>query len=159
MAAQIKNLFNHKNYCQSKYSQNICYNHGYIKVTVQAILFICKRELKYIITKSYTYTMLQKISKCEVKAWLCWSLIILPALRFYVKSNLGEFKRCKNVILANLKTLNFEFLVHLGLESCSNVLKSKLKTSKIAKNYIFGPFELAKMTFLHRLNSPKLDFT
>ena len=85
-------------------------------------------------------TMLQKLSKCEVKAWLCWSLIILLTLRFYVKSNLGEFKRCKYVILANLETLNFEFLVHLGLESCSNVLKSKLKTSKIAKNYIFDWF-------------------
>ena len=37
-------------------------------------------------------TMLQKLSKCEVKAWLCWNWIILPPLRFYVKSNLGGFK-------------------------------------------------------------------
>ena len=37
-------------------------------------------------------TMLQKLSKCEVKAWLCWKLTMLPPLRFYVKSNFGEFK-------------------------------------------------------------------
>ena len=29
-------------------------------------------------------TMLQKLSKCEVKALLYWNLIILPPLRFYV---------------------------------------------------------------------------
>ena len=37
------------------------------------------------------FTLLQKLSKCEVKAWLCCNLIILPVLRFYVKSNFGEF--------------------------------------------------------------------
>ena len=37
-------------------------------------------------------TMLQKLSKCEVKAWLCWDLCILQPIRFYVKSNLGECK-------------------------------------------------------------------
>ena len=30
--------------------------------------------------------------------------------------------------------LNFEILVNSGLESCSNLLKSKFRTSKIAKN-------------------------
>ena len=28
------------------------------------------------------FTMLQKLSKCEVKAWICWYLIILPPLQF-----------------------------------------------------------------------------
>ena len=36
----------------------------------------------------------------------------------------------------------------MGLESCSNLLKSKFRTFRIAKNDIYGPF-----------NSPKLDFT
>ena len=92
-------------------------------------------------------TMLQKLSKYEVKAWLCWNLIILLRLRFYVKSNFGEFKWSKNVFLAILETLNLEILVNLGLESCSNLLKSKFRTSKIAKNDIFGPFEFAKIGF------------
>ena len=30
----------------------------------------------------YEYTMIQKLSKCEVKVWLCWNLIIWPPLRF-----------------------------------------------------------------------------
>ena len=34
-------------------------------------------------------TMLLKLSKCEVKDCLCWNLIILPPLQFYVKSNFG----------------------------------------------------------------------
>ena len=48
-------------------------------------------------------TMLKKLSNCEVKAWLCWNLMILPPLRFYVKSNFGEFKRSKNVIFGNFR--------------------------------------------------------
>ena len=54
-------------------------------------------------------TMLQKLSKCEVKAWLCWNLIILPPLLFWVKSNFGKLKWSKNVIFGNLRlrTLNF----------------------------------------------------
>ena len=48
-------------------------------------------------------TMLQKLSKCEVKAWLCWNLIILPQIWFYVKSNYGGFNRSKSVIFANFK--------------------------------------------------------
>ena len=86
-------------------------------------------------------TMLQKLSKCEVKAWLCWHLIILLSLWFWVKSYFGQFKRSKNVIFGHFRTLNF------GLESCSNWQKSKFLTSKIAK-----------MTFLDCLNSPKFDF-
>ena len=39
-------------------------------------------------------------------------------------------------------------LVNFGLESCSNLLKSKFRTSK-----------MAKMTFLDCLNSPKFGFT
>ena len=49
--------------------------------------------------------------------------------------------------LAILETLNFEFLVNLGLESCSNLLKSNFRTSKIAKNDVFGPFEITKFDF------------
>ena len=55
------------------------------------------------------YTMLQKLSKCEVKAWLSWNLIILLPLRFYVKSNFGEFIRHKNVVFANFKGSEFLF--------------------------------------------------
>ena len=53
-------------------------------------------------------TMLQKLSKCEVKAWLCWILIILPALRFFVKPNFGKFYRSKKCHLAILEVLNSE---------------------------------------------------
>ena len=54
-------------------------------------------------------TMLQKHSKCEVKAWLYWNLIILLLLRFYVKLDVGVFKRFKNVIFGNFGLLNFDF--------------------------------------------------
>ena len=88
--------------------------------------------------------MLQKLSKCEVKA----KPEILP---FYCHS---DFTR--NPILVNsngqemsflaiLETLNFEFLVNLELESCSKLLKSKFRTSEIVKINIIGPFEFPKM--------------
>ena len=93
------------------------------------------------------YTMLQKLSKCEVEAWLCWNLIILLPLRFYVKSNFGKFKQSKNVIFGNFRDFELWILVNLGLERCTNLLKSKFRVSKIVKNDIFGPFELAKIGF------------
>ena len=74
--------------------------------------------------------MLQKLSKCEVKAWLCWNLMILLPLRFYVKSNFGKCKRSKNVIFCNFRDSEVWILVNLGLESCSNILETKIQTLK-----------------------------
>ena len=61
------------------------------------------------VSSTYKITMLKKLSKCEVKSWLYWNLIILSPLCFYMKSNFGKFKRSKNVIFGNLETLNFAF--------------------------------------------------
>ena len=94
-------------------------------------------------------TMLQKLSKFEVKAWLCWNLIILLALIFYVKSNFGEFKRSKNVDFDNFRGSQFWFLVNLSDFQVPNL--PKIQSSESLK--------LPKMTFLDRLNSPKFDFT
>ena len=47
--------------------------------------------------------------------------------------------------LATSKPLNFEFLVNFGLESCSNLLKLKFRTSESTKNDIFWPFEFTKI--------------
>ena len=73
-----------------------------------------KYQIKGLLHLIYTpkvqhFIMLQKLSKCEVKAWLCWHLIILPPLRFYVKSNFGEFTWSKNVIFDNLRGSEFWF--------------------------------------------------
>ena len=68
------------------------------------------------------------------------------ATQIYVKSNFGEFYQ-KMSYLAILDTLNFEFLVNLGLESCSNLQKSKFRTPKIVKNDILGPFDYIKILF------------
>ena len=56
---------------------------------------------------SLACTMLQKLTRCEVKARLCWNLIMLPPLRFYVKSTLGEFERLKNVIFGTFRGPKF----------------------------------------------------
>ena len=53
---------------------------------------------------NYKDTVLQKLSKCEVEAWLCCNLIILLPLRFYVKSHFSEFEWSKNIILAIFET-------------------------------------------------------
>ena len=117
----------------------------------EAVFFIFftyeKNKIPHSISRNFSplSTMLQKLSKCEVKDWLCWSAIILPPLRFYVKSNFGEFKRSKNVIFGNFRGSEFWFLVNLGLESCSNLLKSKFRVSKIAKNDVFATFGFTKI--------------
>ena len=71
-------------------------------------------------------TMLQKISKCEVNAWLCWNLMILPPLWFCVKSHFGEFKQSKNVIYSNFRVAELWVLVK-GLESCYDLQKIKIQ--------------------------------
>ena len=53
------------------------------------------------------YTMLRKLSKCEVKEAWCGNFTICLPLRFYVKSNFGEFKQSKNVIFATFKGSEF----------------------------------------------------
>ena len=92
-------------------------------------------------------TMLQKLSKYEVKAWLCRNLMIFLPLRFYVKSNFGEFFQSKNVIFGKFRDSELWILVNLGLECCSNLLKSKFRTSTIVKINIFGSFEFTKIWF------------
>ena len=74
------------------------------------ISFVFTTKNKTEITQSSSrFTMLQKLSKCEVEAWLCWNLIILPPLGFYVKSNFGEFKRFKTVIFGNFSDWILKF--------------------------------------------------
>ena len=51
--------------------------------------------------------MLQKLSKCEVKAARCGNSTICLPLRFYVKTNFGEFKRFKNVIFGYFRGSEF----------------------------------------------------
>ena len=54
------------------------------------------------------FTMLQKVSKCEVKAWLCWNLIILPRLTAW-NHILVDSNCLKMLFLAILEVLNFDF--------------------------------------------------
>ena len=53
-----------------------------------------------------------------------------------------------NVLFGNFRDSEFWILVHFGLESCSDWLKSKFRISKIAKNDIFEPFEYVNIWFL-----------
>ena len=102
-------------------------------------------NMQWLINQS---TMLQKFSKCEVKAWLCWNLIILPPLRFWREITFWRIQTVHNV-----KDAELCILVNLGLESCSDLLKIK------TKNQDSEPLKLTKTTFLNRLNSLKFDFT
>ena len=154
----------HNSYVASRWCKIDCHQIPWLQIRLKPFIFLQRRgaqktrrreetppPFKVLVLKTSHHalynsnskkgTMFQKFSKCEVNAWLSWSLIILPPLWFYVKSNFGEFKRSKN------ETLNFEPLVNLGLESSRAWLKSKLRTSKIVKNDIFGPFEFTKIWF------------
>ena len=52
-------------------------------------------KVSFFQNSNYVCTMLQKLSKCEVKAARCGNFTICLPLRFYVKSNFGEFKQSK----------------------------------------------------------------
>ena len=51
--------------------------------------------------------MLQKLSKCEVKAARYGHFSNLLPLRIYMKSNFGELKRSKNVIFGTFRYSGF----------------------------------------------------
>ena len=81
--------------------------------------------------------MLQKLSKCEViEAW-CGNFTICLPLRFYMKSNFGEFKQSKMSFLALLEALNFNF----------SKFEPFLK-SQIYQNSNLTDSEMVKMAFL-----------
>ena len=48
-------------------------------------------------------TLLQKVSKCEVKEARYGSFTIFLPLRFYMKSNFNDLKRSKNVIFGHFQ--------------------------------------------------------
>ena len=77
----------------------------------------------------------------------CPNLVILPPLRFYVKSNFCKFKRSKTSFLAILEVLNFDLSNFEQLSSDKFTKNLKFKVSKIAKNDNFGPVEFAKTGF------------
>ena len=60
-------------------------------------------HLEVILSRKIKYTMLQKLSKCEAMAARYGHFSNLLPLRFYVKSNFGEFKQSKNVIFGNFR--------------------------------------------------------
>ena len=93
-------------------------------------------------------TMLQKLTKCEVKGWFCWNLIILPTIRIYVKSNFGTSKQSNNVIFGNFRDSELGILGKFGA----------WKLLKFV-NQNWEPLKWPKMLFLDCLNSPKFDFT
>ena len=76
--------------------------------------------------------MLQKLSKCEVKAAGYGNFSNLLQLRFYVKSNFGELKWSKNVIFANF-----------GDSELWNLVNCSWKIVKSTKNHNSGPLKLA----------------
>ena len=89
--------------------------------------------------------MLQKLSKYEVKVLTLLKLVILLPLRFYVKSNYGEFKWSKNVIFSNLEVLKFDFSKFEQFLSSKFTKYSKFRVSNNSKNDIFGPFEFTNI--------------
>ena len=72
--------------------------------------------------------MLQKLSKCEVKAARCENFAICRPLRFCVESNFGEFKYTKIVFLAFSEPLNFDFMKFEPLFKSQNVPKYKFES-------------------------------
>ena len=83
-------------------------------------------------------TMLQKLSKCKVKAWLCWNLIILPPLDFV-----------QNYILANANGPKLSFTAIWTLLIFTK--KSKFRTSKNCQKWRFWTFWLCQNLISHKL--------
>ena len=87
---------------------------------------------------SYYLIMLQKLSKCEVKAWLCWKLFILPPLSDFMW----------NYILGNS-----------NISLCSrNFQNVKLRLDFIEIWWFYRHSEFGWNHILANSNSPKMSF-
>ena len=64
-------------------------------------------DFTFLADKAVFCTMLQKLSKCEVKTAQCGNFTICLPLKYYVKSNFGEFKQSKNVIFGTFRGSEF----------------------------------------------------
>ena len=96
--------------------------------------------------RNLLYTMLQKLSNCEVKAAQC-----LP-LRFYVKSNFGDFKHSKNVIFGTFGGSEFWFDKFKPFLKSKIYQNSKLRVSENIKIAIF------EIQILPKLFSRKIEW-
>ena len=92
-------------------------------------------------------TMLQKLSKCEVKAWLYYYLISLMPLRYYVKSNLANSNSQEMSFLAILEVLNFEFDKFELFFKSQIYQNSNFRVSKIVKKCNFWDSNFVKIDF------------
>ena len=107
--------------------------------------WFCKKKKKFMYS-NYS-TMLQKLSKCEVKAWLCWNLIIFRQSYLTWNEISVNSDGPKMLIFTILEVLNFDFS---KFEQLSRPKFTKILSSE--------SLQLPKMTFLDSLNSSKFDF-
>ena len=100
--------------------------------------------------------MLQNLSKCEDKVPGCGNFTIGLPHRFYVKSNLGEFKRSKNVIFGTLELLNFNFGKSQPFFKSQICQNSKMRVSEIVQMAILEIQILPKIWFHAKLSGKQI---
>ena len=125
---------------------NLNYNHCSINIARFMILSKQKKRL-FIMCFYLNTTLIQKTFKMG-----SYGLILLKFDDFTATPILREIRFWRNQTVQKCYFCNFWdseiwMLVNFGLESCSNLLKSKFRVSKIANNDILGPFEFAKTWF------------
>ena len=114
-----------------------------------------RHELLTFIQKAPHATMLQKLSKCEVKAWLC----LLTFDHFTATQILREIKFWWIQILVNSNGPKMSFLPILEVLNFDFSKFGTWKLLEITENQNSEPLKWPKMTFLDCLSSPKFDFT
>ena len=82
-----------------------------------------------ILTHFNQLTMLQKLSKCEVNAWLCWYLIIYRRSDFTWNPILVNSDGPKMSFLTISEVLNFDFSKFEQLSSSKFTKNSKFRVS------------------------------
>ena len=68
----------------------------------------------------------KQVFKATKRLLTIYFVIILPPLRFYVKTTIDQFKRSKNVVFGNFRGCEFWFLVNLSNFQVSNLPKFKV---------------------------------
>ena len=102
---------------------------NYVKLIFQPPRFY----VKWMLTDISSFTMLQKLSKCEVKAWFCSHLIIYRHSDFTWNQILAKSISPKMSFLAILQVLNFDFSKFEQLSSPKFNTIQISKTQKLQK--------------------------
>ena len=119
------------------------WHNGHLEHSVEIQVFFNHNSMRGNFSNFHTALCSTNSINVKLRSTL-WNFIGHPIFR---EIKFGKICIAKIAFFTILETLKFGLWKIWDLKKCSNLLKSKFRTSKIAKNDNFWPLEVAKIWF------------